>query len=700
MEIKIKLLSDLCTYSGETYNSKVDTDITYDKYGIPYIAAKRIKGCIREAALEMKEMGLISQEQYNEIFGEKGDCRSAFSLSNAYLLDYEQITNMLENCRYSDIKSPQNVLNQYTYTRTQTAVDMETGVADENTLRTMRVVRKGLVFKAEISWVKEVSVPEILEQAVSLVKHIGVARTRGLGQVDMRLDNIEGDKIQHVLFEKKQLGEENKIRYVIRLKSPVICKSPQGNQEITEDYIAGSKVLGLIAGAMKKEEYQQLISRDGELIISNGYIMNEGKRCIPSRISLQKEKDETYDSEKKLWLKDMLLLKDTDDIKDKQMVPANIHYIDEEGNIKDVITEISYHHQRPNDKSVGRATGKDGSSFYQLSAISAGQSFCGYVYADREQAEQIMDAMERLGEVRIGYGRSSEFGAVELVFDHVVSGIQNDRKVKDAAVTLVSDVLLYNERGMMTTDIRVLEAYLRDLTGTEDLVISHPYLRFTVSGGYNVTWKCRKPISYAFGKGSTFLIHSSSEFDISTLDGKFIGERVSEGYGELQVKCLEKTANICVRKKKENKQDQGKTEESSELLECLLQSEFERRIQKMVRENIEIELKKSRYNCEEIKAAVSKLRIIFKNEKSYEMMKEQATAIEKEKKNRLCTELVNFVDPDELAEKITEEMRRDYTDRFENLWSEERVFENVYRAYLTELKYFVKTIEKKGDNRA
>lgn len=71
MKITIKLLSDLCTASGETHNSMVDTDIVYDEYGIPYIPAKRIKGCIREAALEMMEMGLIEQLQYLKIFGKR-----------------------------------------------------------------------------------------------------------------------------------------------------------------------------------------------------------------------------------------------------------------------------------------------------------------------------------------------------------------------------------------------------------------------------------------------------------------------------------------------------------------------------------------------------------------------------------------------------------------------------------------------------
>ena len=56
MKIKIELLSDLCTASGEAHNSLIDSDVTYDEWGIPYIPAKRLKGCIREAALELVEL--------------------------------------------------------------------------------------------------------------------------------------------------------------------------------------------------------------------------------------------------------------------------------------------------------------------------------------------------------------------------------------------------------------------------------------------------------------------------------------------------------------------------------------------------------------------------------------------------------------------------------------------------------------------
>ena len=90
MKIKIKLLSDLCTYSGETYNSVVDMDVVYDENGIPYIPAKRIKGCIREAALEMKELNLLDDDKYIQIFGKEGNQSSAFTISNAYIKDYDK----------------------------------------------------------------------------------------------------------------------------------------------------------------------------------------------------------------------------------------------------------------------------------------------------------------------------------------------------------------------------------------------------------------------------------------------------------------------------------------------------------------------------------------------------------------------------------------------------------------------------------
>ena len=55
--MKIRLLSDLCVADGGIYNSSIDTDICYDSYGLPFIPAKRIKGCLRECGIELRDWG-------------------------------------------------------------------------------------------------------------------------------------------------------------------------------------------------------------------------------------------------------------------------------------------------------------------------------------------------------------------------------------------------------------------------------------------------------------------------------------------------------------------------------------------------------------------------------------------------------------------------------------------------------------------
>ena len=708
MQLIIRLLSDLCTCSGDTHNSLVDTDVVYDENGIPYIPAKRIKGCIREVAQEMVELGIADAEMH-EIFGKEGQQNSASSLSNAYIENYEKVTAALKKCHHAELKSPQNVLNQYTYMRTQTAVNSETGTVQENSLRRIRVVKRGLVFTAECNWNRKVSFPELLGQAVSLVKHMGMSRTRGLGLVEMELigldkaqkETLESDRWQHVLLDKNQLYDHNQIKYTVRLRSAMICKSTQGNQAATEDYIAGSKILGLIAGALKPEGYSRLLE-SGEVIVTNGYITNGEERCVPGQISLQKVKDQRYDSNGEMRIKDMLLT-DPLEIRDKQMTPANIRYMDHTGTIEDVETEISYHHQRPSDKSVGRATGLDGSSFYQLAAISPGQNFCGYIYAGREQTKQIIEAVEAMGEVRMGYGRSSEFGAVDFTLDSVEKREEEHKIVRRAILTLGADVLLYNDQGMFTTDVRVLEKELCKMTGCRDLHLEKPYIQFNAIGGYNVTWQRRKPAVYALAKGSTFLLHSENGFDMGLLNGKFAGERVTEGFGELLAKEPAESSDVVVKKVRAEKPAERMVEIMSQdttgILDGLLQKEFEKRLEQAVRENLKNENLFDQKQMDSMNAAIAKLRVLFGTEHSYENMKNEVREIEKESKNSLCTFLIERIDPEEIGKQVEAEMTEAYGSSFKNKLTEERLFKKVYRAYLAELKYLVKTNQKKGDNK-
>ena len=81
--IKIELLSDMCVSDGGIYNSAIDTDICYDEYGFPYIPAKRLKGCLRECALELKDWGMPIGVQ--EMFGTQGNDDSDSAKRERYI---------------------------------------------------------------------------------------------------------------------------------------------------------------------------------------------------------------------------------------------------------------------------------------------------------------------------------------------------------------------------------------------------------------------------------------------------------------------------------------------------------------------------------------------------------------------------------------------------------------------------------------
>lgn len=708
MKIRIELLSDLCTYSGETYNSLVDMDVIYDEYGIPYIPAKRIKGCIREAALEMQELGVISAEEYHRLFGREGNQKSTFWLSNSYIKDYKQILSDLQKFQVKEIVTPQNVLEQYTSMRTQTAVNFESGVADKTSLRTMRVVNKGLVFDAECAVQEEDK--KNFRNAVSLVKHMGVSRTRGLGLISMALDEKDEEKAKEKWKEKRkallalknQVGEHNRLEYQIHLNSAMMCKSAQGNQAVTQDYIAGSKVLGLLANKMGEKNYRDLMEKEG-FQVSNAYIMSEDRRCIPARISLQKIKDQSYEENGTITLMDAVCgVTGTR----KQMTAAGADYMDSENRICEVTTEISYHHQRPKNKAIGKATGlDDGSSFYQLGAICADQTFGGYIYADKESAETILDTLAERKEIRMGYGKSSEFGAIDLNITNIRTPEVHSEQVNDAVVTLASDVILYNENGMLTTDTETLKEYLKDMVNAADLEIRRPFLRYETVGGYNTTWKCRKPIFHALGKGSVFVLHSDQGFDLDLLNRQFIGERVAEGYGELYAEPLKDTVEVQAKKSGKypcQKEEQTKFNQT-ELIEKLLDAEFERRIGYEIRERLrkekDTEKVKNKDKDKEnvLRAAVAKMRVMFKNENSYDAMKKQVDAIESDEKRALCQSLLCLVVPQDLKAKISDDMKKAYGQEFRCQWTETELYKKIYRIYLSELKYLVKALAKKGE---
>lgn len=544
-QIEITLLSDLLVSYGTGYNSMIDQDVCYDSYGLLLIPAKRLKGCLREAALELVDWG--KNISIKELFGAEGDQEGRVLISNAFLKEHERYRKELEGMD-KRIGSPQAVLNQFTDTRTQTSIDPVTGKAEEG-LRVSRVAVKGLVFTAD-AVIRGVTEEEIAVTEASLadcckaLRRMGCERTRGLGEVAVRLIPGEFQSAERVVSGKYDGKGQYRLDYSIYLNSAVIVKSETGGMDQAQDYLPGALMLGKIArwaNEEKKGGYQELME-EGELICSNAYIASCGERMVPISAALFIVKNRESE------VRDLTCLEEEKNGAVYQMKSPGTCYID--GNTekngkeklsyarKKVLLETAYHHSRPADKSIGRVIqNSPESQLYQLGSICAGQEFSGFVIGNGNQIGKVYNYLKAHGTFRMGYNCSAEYGEVTLsVKEPKKLERQPVQKASRFVVKLEAPLMEYDDQGRYTTDVDVLTGELEYILERKIRPV-RTFFRYQSTGGYNRTWQMRKPVIDVWDKGTCIVYETEAErpADIGRLQNCFLGERVSEGYGEISV---------------------------------------------------------------------------------------------------------------------------------------------------------------------
>lgn len=195
-QIKITTLSDTIIATAEGQGSIIDTDICFDELGIPYIPARRIKGCLRDSALEVHQLlttlgSLTSTSVIEDIFGSRGYFPANVKFSNANIADYEIIKEWTlyllktTNTPFSE----ENVKTYFSQIRNMTEIDTELGIAKDKSLRNVRTLREGLDFEANLNFIEEPSQKTIdfLALTVRNLRYIGSNRTRGFGKIKCQL---------------------------------------------------------------------------------------------------------------------------------------------------------------------------------------------------------------------------------------------------------------------------------------------------------------------------------------------------------------------------------------------------------------------------------------------------------------------------------------------------------------------------------
>lgn len=552
-QIRIEAKSDLCIGSGYAYAGLIDSDLYYDDVGIPFIPAKRLKGCMREVA-QNELYTLFQSDQIDKLLGKSGEnAVYGITVGDAYLEEYDEIYSVLkhiqetQNNPLSDVLTKQNVLELFTMVKAQTR--MENGVAKDDSLRYTRVMigtsplneeQKPVVFKAEIYFDddEKETVKGRIECILKALRHIGLHRNRGLGNVVCNLENVEQLE-QNVSVINDDSDELYELAYEIQNIAPLmLCNS---SDQHSESYIRGRSVLGLLAGAYLRqanhtpedEAFYDLFL-NGKTSYTNLYPVKNGVIYYPAPMFLNKLKktkkivnvqykyQETYGEG----------YNPNDGNQPKKM---RGNYVDfQTFDTLEVPMQIVYHHGKPTEEK------KDG-DLYSWTAVQKNQMFSGKIFLPLKYVDLVKGLLEN-SELRFGKSKTAQYGACELKGE-IVAGSRSIKEFqigKDEwlMVTLSSDGIFVdeNENGYCTSCKKVSQMIANELgLNPEPLTEEkefYPMIQIKEIYGYQSVWNLRREPVAAVEAGSTFVYKMKND---CTIKKDYVGEHCLEGYGHIKL---------------------------------------------------------------------------------------------------------------------------------------------------------------------
>jgi hypothetical protein len=192
--LRIELLSDATFSRGEGAAGVVDTEVERDELGMPLIGGKTVRGLLRDSWLSMSRHFPSLEQAAERVLGRSQavdeSCR--LRIGDAVLPAPIRATVRGAAERKEHPLPPGTILNGFASIRYQTAEDRETGAPDVTTLRSSRVVLRGFVFEAGLSWLAgyqpTVDDVRLLALCALATRHGGLLRNRGRGHICMTLD--------------------------------------------------------------------------------------------------------------------------------------------------------------------------------------------------------------------------------------------------------------------------------------------------------------------------------------------------------------------------------------------------------------------------------------------------------------------------------------------------------------------------------
>lgn len=155
-QLRMELISDTTFGRGDGVAGLVDQETEHDRYGMPYLRGRTLKGLLSEECDNLinnlpEANKHYWQQQARQLFGFSGSGMS--TIAQVHFGDACLPNSLRQALAYQiDAKrfTRAEILDSLTTIRRQTAIEAKTGVADEGSLRSLRVAVRELVFIADL----------------------------------------------------------------------------------------------------------------------------------------------------------------------------------------------------------------------------------------------------------------------------------------------------------------------------------------------------------------------------------------------------------------------------------------------------------------------------------------------------------------------------------------------------------------------
>lgn len=567
--LEIALKSDMCAATGESEKGLVDIK-TAAEYGIPLIPGKRMKGCLLNEGKEMVSNGFIKKETLDHLFGCAGMGNpGSLIVKDAHLYkvpgsifcysekepdviveDYEQVFTELRGDSRLKARQIETIL---TRERTRTAIDRELGTALDQTLRTMQVVPRGIVFRSllELRYPEQEEEVQLLEYCVKALRHIGLGTTRGFGEVACTLREVTPE--DNPANARKDLclhpGRQTELQYEIVLKSPVLFAGENGMAEDCREQVPGASIMGALAAMMiedhnlgnrahEDETFRRIFLRDG-VQFGDGFLKRGKNVFYPCPANLARKKDGQSESQGQVI---NLFLKENECVRRKN-INNQISFGKNKIFLAETEKEIRMHHARPADRGIGHALNdrfeagaSDMGQLFEYTALSKGQHFCGTLKGSSEDLAMLIRCLEkRKYRFYLGRSRTAEYGEVEMRC-FTEQKAEGEMRSKTWLLWLISPLAAVDwTSGNIGPQPELLIEQMQEKLGCK-VVMKECMLKYTRVGGYNSKWRLPMPQYEAMAPGSVLVVEAERELCSSELEDFRWGTATGRGYG--QVKAL------------------------------------------------------------------------------------------------------------------------------------------------------------------